>query len=314
MAKKSFAAYASDKTWDSTGFESLGEGDYIGRVSKTEIKQSKNNDWMMLAHLKVAEGDDEGKLGFFVGMFEKDGNWNPYAPKAFFAALGLELPEFEDMEDELENLVEEEIHVAFTVTEKNGFTNLEVTEIVEGYESDDSDGDSDGDEDDSDDAELPTADEVEEMDKEEILETFEDLELEVDGKKTQKKMKAAILEHIEENSDDDDDSEGEDDADSEETEENFDELVEFCASAGIEEVEDMETVEEIVEFMEENIELEETDLTKDEIKLLNDVELGGIINEKKPAKKSAKKKTSKKADKKTTKKADKKPAKKKSKK
>ena len=73
-------------------------------------QQSKKGFWMLSIQYKIQQDPDNndqyvGRLCFGLAMFETTKGWNPWKVKEFFTNLGVELPEFEDMESFLDELV-----------------------------------------------------------------------------------------------------------------------------------------------------------------------------------------------------------------
>lgn len=135
----SFAQYANSKnvTWDTNDdFEDVPDGGYIAKLHKAEVKQSKSSkNWMLALQWKIKEDEEnegqyEGRLAFSNLMFEGKDGWNPWAVKAFFEDLGLELPEFEDMEETMDALVEENNLIEIEIVTENDYTSINAVSII----------------------------------------------------------------------------------------------------------------------------------------------------------------------------------------
>lgn len=285
MAKKSFADYAGTQSWDTKGFDPVPDGDFKVQLMKCEIKQSaESQHWMMCPQMKILEGDSAGQMIFSNLMFEGKNGWNPFNPKKFFEGLELELPEFDEMEDSIEELVENDTIMDVNLkTSGSGFQNLTTMGIDEDYEPGEEGDESDGEEDDSsedeDDEEGYTADDINEMKKDELLEFIEENELEYEGKETPKAMKKFIIEYLESQEESDEDDSEEDEDDDGEDDENHSALVEFCQAYGMDVNDDMSVAEMVAYIEEEEFEFEADQLEEDEVTLLTEVGLEDSINE-----------------------------------
>lgn len=130
MAQSKFAQYAGNHSWEEgNDFENIPAGEYVTIFNKAEVKQSQANFWMLAVSLKILEAEDEslvGRLVFLNLMFEGKNGWNPWKVKQFFKELEIELPEFDQIEDAVKELVDNKFGVVLELTYKNDFPNHKV--------------------------------------------------------------------------------------------------------------------------------------------------------------------------------------------
>lgn len=130
MAQSKFAQYAGTHSWDEgNDFEDIPTGEYVTIFNKAEVKQSQANFWMLAVSLKILEAEDEklvGRLVFLNLMFEGKNGWNPWKVKQFFKDMEIELPEFDQIEDAVKELVENKFGLVLELSYKNDFPNHKV--------------------------------------------------------------------------------------------------------------------------------------------------------------------------------------------
>jgi len=269
MANKEFGKYSANQTWDTNGgdFENPNDGSYVGIITDGEVKKSGSDYWMLLVKIKITEAEEEneafiGKTHFLNLNFEGKNGWNPWKVKAFFKEMGLELPEFSDIEDVVKELADNGTAISFDLKTKNDFLNTKITEVLENYE--DPTGDEEGEA-----SDLPSAEDVDAMSKEECLEFAEENGIELSSKML-KKMQAQIKEWIASQATEEGEEEGEED------DGNKDALVEFCVSAGIDDIDDDSSAEDIIEEL-KSYEFEADELSDEEKELLKKNGLESII-------------------------------------
>jgi len=133
MAQSKFAQYAGTHSWDEgNDFEDIPAGEYVTIFNKAEVKQSQADFWMLAVSLKILEAEDEklvGRLVFLNLMFEGKNGWNPWKVKQFFKDMEIELPEFDQIEDAVKELVENKFGLVLELSYKNGFPNHKVNLI-----------------------------------------------------------------------------------------------------------------------------------------------------------------------------------------
>ena len=345
MANKEFAKYTADQTWETNGgdFENVPDGVYTGKFEFVEVKKSGSAFWMLVMKFLITASEEEGeafidKSHFVNLMFEGKNGWNPWKVKAFFKEIGVELPEFKDVEPTLQELIDNNTGFVFEVKTKNDFTNTKIIKVLEDFTVD---GDADGsDADES--SDMPSEEDINDMSKEELIAFAEEHEIEL-GSKMLSKMKIAVKAWVEENtSSEDDDSDAEDlpseedvdemdkgdliafaeeheielntkilskmkaaiktwisenssdDSDTSADDELKEKLIEFAASHGIDDIDDDTSIDDAKELISEQ-KFNEDELTDEEKELLTDNELGECIVKRKktsskPAAKTGKKK------------------------
>lgn len=294
MANKEFNKYSANQTWDTTGgdFENLPDGDFVGILHKCEVKKSGSDYWMLVVQVRVTEVDSEdnanfiGKIHFLNCMFEGKNGWNPWKVKQFFKEMGLELPEFGDIEDTVQELVDANTAISFTVKTKGEFSNTKINEVFENYEDPTAGGE--GSEDgeaagEGEAATYPSDEEVDKMDKDALLAFCKENGIEP-GTKVPSKLRTIVKEWIAE--------QGAGETASDEDAEVKEKFIEFAASAGIDDINDETSIEDAKEILKE-FKFKEEELSPEEIEFLKAQGLEEII-EKKPAPKAAAKAPAKK--------------------
>ena len=293
MANKEFGKYAASKSWETQGgdFENLPDGSFVGILHKAEVKKSGSDYWMLVVQIRVTEVEDEehadfiGKIHFLNCMFEGKNGWNPWKVKAFFKEMGIELPEFSQIEDVVNELVEARVAVSFKIKTKNDFSNTSIVEVHEDYQ--DPTGENAGEEtgEETDEVTLPSDEEVDKMGKDDLLAFGKEHGIDLGTTKVPSKLRATIKEWIAAQGTSEDGEGEETDGDDAEVKEKF---IEFAASAGIEDINDETTVEDAKEILKE-YKFKEEELSADEVEFLKAQGLEEII-EKKAAPKAAVKK------------------------
>lgn len=307
MAKSEFQKYAAqvDATWETSGFEALPDGAYNVVLDKALIKQAKSQAWMLSLTWKVEGGDHDGRLTWQNLMFEGKNGWNPWQVKNFFNDVGFELPEFDEIEDAVEDLVGN-LRVAVELTTDGEYQNLAILEVLDeepeekpakkgkaaekpaknakpaaeekpavkkGKKAPEPEPEND----------VPSAEElaeeienIDEWEKDDLLGFAEDYGFELKSK-TVKKMIEEVKAWVQ--------LQGEpadiDEADAEDPDREA--LYEFCVSSGVEDIEEDMDIDELKEILGE-YEFKEEEMTADEVALLEKVGLGEIIERKKAAK------------------------------
>ena len=287
MANKEFSKYSAQQSWDTTGgdFENAPDGDYVGLLSKGEIKKSGSDYWMLAIQIKITEVGDEdngnfiGKKHFLNLMFEGKNGWNPWKVKAFFKEMGLELPGFGDIEDTVQELIDTNTAVSFTIKTKGEYANTTIKEVHENYE-DPSDGESeDTGEEVGEEASYPSDEEVDKMDKDALVAFCTENEIAI-STKVPSKLRAIVKEWIAaQGTSEEEEIEEETDEDAE-TKEKY---IEFAASAGIDDINDETSIEDAKEILKE-FKFKEEELSAEEIEFLKAQGLEEIIEKKAPAK------------------------------
>lgn len=290
MANKEFNKYAANQSWDTTGgdFENAPDGDYVGLLSKAEVKKSGSNYWMLAVQVKITEVGDEdngnflGKKHFLNLMFEGKNGWNPWKVKAFFKEMGLELPEFGDIEDTMQELIDTNTAISFTIKTKGEYANTTIKEVHENYEdpTGEEGGEEAGEEEVEEAASYPSDEEVDAMDKDALLAFCTENSIAV-STKVPSKLRALVKEWIAEQgaSEEGGEEAGESDEDAEVKEK----YIEFAASAGIDDINDETSIEDAKEILRE-FKFKEEELSADEVEFLKAQGLEEIIEKKAPAK------------------------------
>ena len=249
-----------------------------------------------------------GKLYFDHRPFEtvKDGapNWNPWKVREFYQALGLELPEMDELEGVLSNIVASGMVVTFDLKTKGKFQNMEIVEAHENALEEAAAPSKPAKPSKAAPAEKPKpsreATKSTEKDPEPVLPTEEDVEdwdknqcskfckaNGIEEQKTISKTKAKIMEWV--------DAQGSDEGSDEDSSSGLDpkeaalkeSLIELGTSIGAD-VNDGMSLDELKEEL-GSYEYDSETSTEDEIKLLESVGLGDCITRPAP-KKAAKKK------------------------
>lgn len=208
MANKEFAKYAADQSWETNGgdFENAPDGVYTGKFEFVEVKKSGSAFWMLVMKFLITAAEEEegapfiGKSHFVNLMFEGKNGWNPWKVKAFFKEIGVELPEFKQVEATLQELIDNNTGFIFEIKTKNDFTNTKILEVLEDFNPD-VEGAGGGEEEST--SDLPSEEDIDGMSKEEIIVFAEEHEIEL-GTKILSKMKAAVKTWVEENTPDED--------------------------------------------------------------------------------------------------------------
>jgi len=294
MANKEFGRYAETQTWDTNGgdFENPNDGSYVGIITGGEVKKSGSGYWMLLVKIKITEAEEGneafiGKTHYVNLNFEGKNGWNPWKVKAFFKEMSLELPEFSDIEDTVEELTSSNTAVSFDLRTKNDFLNTTITEVLEGYEDplDDEEDEEEEEENADESSELPSEEDVDDMTKEECIEFAKEKGIELSSKML-KKIQAQLKEWIA--SQDTSEEEDEDEDEDEDAAEIKEELLTFCASAGIEGIDEDSSIEEMLAEL-KTYEFEASELSSDETEVLKKHGLSSIIKKPKATKKGSKK-------------------------
>lgn len=132
MAKSDFQKYAQkvDATWETSGFTPLDDGEYDVILDKCQLKQSKSQFWMLALTFKVEGGDSDGRLCWSNLFFENKNGWNPWQVKAFFEKIGYEVPEFDELEDVVEDLVGN-LRCAVELKTDGEYQQMEIIEVLD---------------------------------------------------------------------------------------------------------------------------------------------------------------------------------------
>lgn len=185
MAKKSkFQQYAEERSW-SGEFKNLDDMEGIFALVSIDLKESSNGFWGVGVKWKVEENLDEDGVNVdavqfnWLSLESEKGGWNPYAVKKFFDSLDAETPEFDDLEDVFETMVEDGLRVQATLETKNEYQNFNISAVL--------DGDADGD--------TITEDEINEMDKTECKKLAKENDIKLTGKNA-KKMREQLIEEL----------------------------------------------------------------------------------------------------------------------
>ena len=290
--KSAFAQYTQQQeaSWEGDGFESLPDLEGLFVLDRGEVKESGAGNWGISLGWKLTqnldeEGENVGRLQFEWLAFEGKNGWNPFRVKAFFDDIGMELPEFDEIEAALETIIEDGLAVQATLETTGEYQNFKITAVIDA----DSAGAVDEDEDEEA-GEVPSEDEIDEMDKEEILEAASDLDVKLKGrtlKALKTEFKKACAELVEEEADE------EDEEDEEEVDPLVAGLVTVATTAGIEDVDEDMDIDEIKEVLEE-YEFDFDDLSEEEVASLVDAGLSELIVGMPKKKAAAKKKVAKK--------------------
>lgn len=306
MANKNFADYAAGKGWGEGGgdFENLPDGSYVGLITAGALKQNGKECWRQEIRLKILEAENEswvGKTYFDHRPFETEkGGWNPWKVREFYQALGLELPEMDELECVLSNIVDSGMVVTFDLKTKGKFQNMEIVEAHETALEEAAAPSKPTKPSKSVPAEKPKqsreATKATEKDPEPVLPTEEDVEdwdksqcskfckaNGIEEQKTLSKTKAKIMEWVDAQGSDEDSSSGMDPKEATLKES----LIELGTSIGAD-VNDGMSLDELKEEL-GSYEYDSETSTEDEIKLLESVGLGDCITRPAP-KKAAKKK------------------------
>lgn len=289
MANKEFGRYAETQTWDTNGgdFENPNDGSYVGIITGGEVKKSGSGYWMLLVKIKITEAEEGneafiGKTHYVNLNFEGKNGWNPWKVKAFFKEMSLELPEFSDIEDTVEELASSNTAVSFDLRTKNDFLNTTITEVLEGYE--DPLDEEEEEENENESSDLPSEEDIDDMTKEECVEFAKEKGIELSSKML-KKIHAQLKEWIASQDTSEEDEDEDEDADDAESKE---ELLTFCASAGIEGIDEDSSIEEMIAEL-KTYEFEASELSSDETEVLKKHGLSSIIKKPKATKKGSKK-------------------------
>jgi dGTP triphosphohydrolase len=134
--KSAFAEYASSQTWEtSEGFEKLPDfEDGILKLTSGEVRQSGSNFWMLELKWEILQCEDEdlvGKKPAIYLMFESAKGWNPFQVKNFFKQIEVELPDFEEMEDAISELVQSNLTVVASFVTKKEYQTMDISEVVD---------------------------------------------------------------------------------------------------------------------------------------------------------------------------------------
>lgn len=194
MAKKKTTLAAKLKklqgVWEETepaaGGMSLPDDDYTGRITSAVLEESKNSNRLQINFaIQVLSPDDyEGKVIHKYQAMEEEKDL-PYV-QGTLETLEVEIPD--DIADIGEALEEcQGLVVDFTVKSKDDFVNIYFNEVLEDEEDDDKGkkgkkGKKAEPEEDEEDEEEITEDDVEAMDKKELISLVEEMELDIDPK------------------------------------------------------------------------------------------------------------------------------------
>lgn len=259
MAKSTqdFAEYAQGKDWgNGGGFESIPDGSYVGVIEKGTVKQSSSGLWGLTVQFNIVESDCDvrpGRKYFNYMPFEsKDAGWNPWRVKKFFEDLGLEAPEVSEVVARMNDIADAGMAVSFDLVTRGNYQNMKITAVEEGYVNPTKKDGAKG--------SKYTEQNVKQSREAKRETEKEESKEESASAKPKKTMKKAA-----ESTDEEDDNAKE-------------ALIEFGAAAGIS-IDDSMSLQEIKDEIGQ-YELDESELTKSEIALLEDNGLGSIIKRK----------------------------------
>jgi len=202
MANISSVLKQLDKTWEesevqeSAGFTPLPDGSYTGNIKKISVELSQNGRLQMVTDLVVVEGKYEGKAQKkFDGL---DNEISMGYAKGLLQLLGITLSKkLKDLSKEISSFFEEHedgIDVEFVVKTSGEFTNIFINSLFEsvpfGKEDEKPKNKKKG--------KKPTFDELDDMDKEELIELVEKHKLNIDEPEDikERKLRKMVVEEM----------------------------------------------------------------------------------------------------------------------